>query len=240
MAFSLAHDVYIGDHMVRIRCAGTGRPVLLLHDIGGCGANFASLTSPIVAIGREAVAPDLPGFAQSDPIPGGMPELLEYLEQFADQTVTDDIDVVGHGFGGYLALSLAARRPDRFSRIVLQDPMTPPPVGGRAKPRMGASMALNGAFTTVRRGRLLQNVGGFGRARHLLEGVGHADPGWWDALAGIDADVLLLDLRGDRADNRTAELAAALPSAKLLDLSDDKAATEPGGSVERELLAFVS
>lgn len=242
MAFSLAHDVYIGDHMVRIRCAGTGRPLLLLHDIGGCGASFAGLTSAIVERGREAVAPDLPGFAQSDPIAGEMPELLDYLQEFVDRTIEDPIDVVGHGFGGYLALSLAAQRPERFRRIVLQDPMTPPATGGRATARMGAAMALNGAFTTVRRGRILQNVGGFGRAKHLLETMARSDQAWWDALSGIDVDVLLLDLGGARSDNRSRlpQLAAALPSAKLLDVSDDKGAAEPGGAVERELLAFVA
>ncbi|MEO5833954.1 MAG: alpha/beta fold hydrolase [Nakamurella sp.] len=242
MAFSLAHDVYIGDHMVRIRCAGTGRPLLLLHDIGGCGASFAGLTSAIVDIGREAVAPDLPGFAQSDPIAGEMPELLDHLQEFVDRTIEDPVDVVGHGFGGYLALGLAAQRPERFRRIVLQDPMTPPAAGGRATARMGAAMALSGAYTTVRRGRILQNVGGFGRARHLLESLAKSDQAWWDGLSAIEADVLLLDLGGSRADTRSRlhQLAAALSSAKLLDLSDEKGAAEPGGALERELLAFVS
>ncbi len=242
MAFSLAHDVHIGEHLVRIRCAGTGRPLLLLHDIGGCGASFAGLTSAIVDLGREAVAPDLPGFAQSDPIAGEMPELLEYLHAFVDQTIEDAVDVVGHGFGGYLALSLAAQRPQRFSRIVLQDPMIPPPAGGRATSRMGAAMALNGAFTTVRRGRILQNVGGFGRAKHLLGSLAKPDQAWWDELSKVEAQVLLLDLGTARPDTRARlpHLTSALPMATLLDLSGEKGAAEPGGVAERELLAFVS
>lgn len=242
MAFSLAHDVHIGDHLVRIRCAGTGRPLLLLHDIGGCGASFAGLTSAIVAVGREAVAPDLPGFAQSDPIDGGMPELVDYLQALTDQTIDGEIDVVGHGFGGYLALSLAAAAPGRYRRIVLEDPMTPPPAGSRGTSRMTASMALNGAFTTVRRGRLLQNVGGFGRARHLLETLARPDQDWWDRLCDIDAEVLLLDLGDARADNRSRlrQLESTLLKAEYRDLSGEKNASEPGGAVERALLQFVS
>lgn len=242
MAFSLAHDVRIGDHMVRIRCAGTGRPLLLLHDIGGCGASFAGLTSAIVEIGREAVAPDLPGFAQSDPIDGGMPALVDHLRDLVDQTVDGDVDVVGHGFGGYLALSLAADRPGRYRRIVLEDPMSPPPAGSRGTSRMTAGMALNGAMTTVRRGRILQNVGGFGRAKSLLETLARPDQDWWDRLAAVDAEVLLLDLGAARSDNRSRlrQLENALPKVDYRDLSAERNATEPGGAAQQALLQFIA
>jgi esterase len=242
VAFSLAHDVHIGDHLVRIRCAGTGRPLLLLHDIGGCGASFAGLTSGIVDIGREAVAPDLPGFAQSDPIDGGMPELVGYLQELTEQTIEGDVDIVGHGFGGYLALSLAADEPDRYRRIVLEDPMSPPPAGSRGTSRMTASMALNGALTTVRRGRILQNVGGFGRAKNLLETLARPDQDWWDRLTAIQSEVLLLDLGSARSDNRSRlrQLENALLKVDYRDLSGQKNAAEPGGAAHRALLEFMA
>lgn len=202
MAFSLAADVYIGDTMVRIRCAGTGRPLLMLHDLGGSGADFAPLTSDTVAAGREAVAPDLPGFAQSDPIEGDLGDLVLYLQEFADQTIKDPIDVVGRGFGGYLALSLAAIRPDRYERLILIDPLTPPLAGGKANTRMGLGMALNGAYTTVRRGRILQNVAGFSRAKNLLELASQPDQIWWNSLPAIAARSLLVDLGGGRSVDR--------------------------------------
>ena len=237
MAFSLAHDVHVGEYLVRIRCAGTGHPLLLLHDIGGSGASFLNLTSGIVASGREAVAPDLPGFAQSDPIPGGLPEMIEHLQELVDQTIQGDVDVVGRGFGGFLALSLAAQRPTRFRTIVLQDPMTPPQ-SGRASSRMTAGMALNGAFTTVRRGRLLQNVGGFGRAKGLLEQLARADQEWWESLRAVRARCLLLEVGDARPDDRSRfrELKDAVPDLEHVSVAGEKTAET---DAERAILRFI-
>ncbi len=241
MAFSLAHDVSIGDRQVRIRCAGTGRPLLLLHDIGGCGASFAGFTSGIVAAGREAVAPDLPGFAQSDPITGDLDAYIDYVQDLCDRTVEGRVDVVGHGFGGYLALSLAAQRPERFRRVVLLDPMTPPPAGGRATRRMGAAMALNGALTTVRRGRILQNVGGFGRAKAMLEQLARPDQTWWDGLNKVQAECLILDLGGARVDNRHRMdlLTSHLAHVTQQDLASESHHFDAAGATQQALLDFV-
>ena len=241
VAFSLAHDVHIGDYLVRIRCAGTGRPLLLLHDIGGCGASFAHLTSAIVAAGREAVAPDLPGFAQSDPIPGDIVDLIDYLQVLADQTIEGPIDVIGRGFGAFLALSLASQQPERYQRLVLEDPMLPPSAGGRASSRMGAGRALNGAFTAVRRGRILQNVGGFARAKSLLEALARPDQAWWDGLAQISADCLLVDLGGGRPEDRArlSALESAIKRLTVVDLSTGRNHQDAGSAAERAVLDFV-
>ena len=238
MAFSLAHDVHVGEHVVRIRCAGTGRPLLLLHDIGGSGASFAGVTSAIVAAGREAVAPDLPGFAQSDPIPGGVAGVIAHLHELTDQTITEPIDVVGRGFGAYLALSLAAQRPDRYRRIVVEDPLSPPRGGGRASGRMSAGMALNGALTTVRRGRILQNVGGFGRAKALLEELSKPDQEWWDGLRQISAQCLLIDTGGGRSEDRTRAgfLSDALAEMAVTSFAGRKSAEV---DAERAIIDFV-
>ena len=64
-------------------------------------------------------------------------------------------------------------------------------------------MALNGALTTVRRGRILQNVGGFGRAKALLEELSKPDQDWWDGLRQVSAQCLLIDTGGGRPEDRT-------------------------------------
>ncbi len=233
VAFSLAHDIRIGERSVRLRAAGTGRPLVLLHDLGGSGASFVGLTSAVVAVGREAVAMDLPGCAQSDPLPDcDLGELVDYLQQVADEITTDPIDVVGRGFGGYLALSMAARSPARFDHLILEDPMLPPDRGGVTGSRMAPSMALSGAFTAVRRGRLKQNIAGFGRAKALIEQLAKADVDWWSTVGGVTAKCLILQSQNSRPEDRprVGWLTAAVPASSRRELA--KGAHDDGSYAE--------
>ena len=45
---------------------------------------------------------------------------------------------------------------------------------------MAPAMAISGAVTTLRRGRIKQNMLGFSRAKAVLEQLAQADPAWWD------------------------------------------------------------
>ena len=45
------------------------------------------------------------------------------LVETLDASGADRVDVVGHSWGGRLALELAARRPERVARLVLLDPV---------------------------------------------------------------------------------------------------------------------
>jgi pimeloyl-ACP methyl ester carboxylesterase len=69
-------------------------------------------------------APDLIGFGRSgkgghlDYTPEG---LTDFLERFVDERGISQANIVGHGWGGALALLLALRRPDLARRLVLID-----------------------------------------------------------------------------------------------------------------------
>lgn len=95
---------------------GEGPPsILALHGWARRGADFKAALH-----GLPALAPDLPGFGAS-PTPSevigaeGYAEATEVLlEAFEEPAV-----VVGHSFGGRVALRLAARQPDRVKAILL-------------------------------------------------------------------------------------------------------------------------
>ena len=102
------------------------------------------------------------------------------------------IDLLGHGFGGYLAARLAAEHPELIRRLILCEPTAPPKSGPPVNARMSPGMALSGAVTTLRRGKLRQNLQGFSRAKSILDQLSQADPDWWDSLNRITAPTLVL------------------------------------------------
>ncbi|MTD12704.1 alpha/beta fold hydrolase [Nakamurella sp. YIM 132087] len=216
--YSAVHDMLIDERELRICSNGTGPPLLMLHDLGDSAAVFEQLTGPVCEARRELVALDLPGSGHSDPVPTtDLASFVEYLA-LALPALADGktIDIGGHGFGGYLALSLAATLPDMFGHVVVVDPALPPRSGPAASSRMSMGMAVNGALTTLRRGKLRQNLSGLSRARSVLDQLAQADPAWWDRLATITAPTLILGHSGADTGERALldQLAGAVPDAK--------------------------
>jgi pimeloyl-ACP methyl ester carboxylesterase len=62
---------------------------------------------------------DIPGFGGSDPLPGpvSLDEMGDALVAVLDHVGVHHVHVVGHSMGGFLALHLAARHPDRIRTL---------------------------------------------------------------------------------------------------------------------------
>jgi len=104
----------------RYEKAGSGPAVLALH---GWGANLETI-SPIVqclAQSHTIFTLDLPGFGQTAQ-PGaawGVFDYADWVVNFLDVVGCSCVDLVGHSFGGSVAIVLAARYPHRVHRLVL-------------------------------------------------------------------------------------------------------------------------
>lgn len=95
---------------------GSGTPeVLALHGWGRRGNDFSTTLD-----GLSAIAPDLPGFGAT-PVPDQVIGADAYADIVAG--ILDSFDrppvLVGHSFGGRVAVCLAAKRPDRVRNLVL-------------------------------------------------------------------------------------------------------------------------
>lgn len=96
--------------------------MLTIHGLTGHGQRwqrFATDQLPEIPL----VAPDLLGHGRSSwaapwTIAANVSALVDLLDQHADAPAV----VVGHSFGGAVALHLAATRPDRVAALVLLDP----------------------------------------------------------------------------------------------------------------------
>lgn len=104
--------------------AGAGEPVVLVHGSGPGVSAYANwrLTLPALAEGVRVLAPDLVGFGFTERPPGVRYDLRTWTDQllgFLDAVGFERASIVGNSFGGAIALSLAARHPDRVDRLVL-------------------------------------------------------------------------------------------------------------------------
>jgi len=99
--------------------APTGRTVLLLHGVPQTAIAYRHLF-PVLAADRVVLAPDLKGLGASEV--GGPYDVATMVRELAAlilHEVDGPVDVVGHDWGGVLALALATERPDLVTRLVV-------------------------------------------------------------------------------------------------------------------------
>jgi len=95
--------------------------VLLLHGLTGHGRRWQQLTSYLPEIAMAA--PDLLGHGRSSwAAPWTIDANIAALSALLDEQSDGPVLVVGHSFGGGLAMHLAAARPDRVGALLLLDP----------------------------------------------------------------------------------------------------------------------
>ncbi len=125
---------------------GTGRPVVLVHGLGGNADNW-NLVAPELARHGHTIALDLPGFGFSAPAPthdlgthvGAVAALIEGL-------AAGPATVVGNSMGGLIAQLLASRQPHLVHALVLLAPATPlPELTAPTDPRVTLRLALQAA-----------------------------------------------------------------------------------------------
>jgi len=102
---------------------GSGTPVILLHGFGASALWQWFPQVPQLARSFALFLPDLLFFGQSTT---SRPERsigfqAETILQMADRFGLSTFDLVGLSYGGFVALSLAAQRPDRARRLCLVD-----------------------------------------------------------------------------------------------------------------------
>src|SRR5687768_2896437 len=102
-----------------VEAIGNGPPLLLLHSLLSDRTSFARLAG-LLAEQRRSILVNLPGFGAS---PRTEPALAAYAERVLelcdDLSLPPDTEVLGNGFGAFIALAAASRRSESFGRLVL-------------------------------------------------------------------------------------------------------------------------
>lgn len=125
MERSRGHVVRAGDGVgIHVEASGAGRPVVMVQGLGYAAWAWAPQAAAVAGVAR-AIVMDNRGTGRSD-----KPPAPYSIEQMADDVaaVIEDAGssaaVVGASMGGYIAMTLAVRRPDLVERLVLVSTLT--------------------------------------------------------------------------------------------------------------------
>lgn len=152
----LASDTWIGPHRVFARIAPDGDPdlppLLMLHGAVVSGAYFGPIAVHLDDRFRVYV-PDLPGFGRSR-AQGRLTiaEHVDVLNRWMEVHGLHEAVVIGNSTGCQVATELAARYPDRVSRLVLLAPTMDPDISGLV------SLLLRGAMDIPRERQRLWTI----------------------------------------------------------------------------------
>jgi pimeloyl-ACP methyl ester carboxylesterase len=100
---------------------GSGRPLLLVHGLGGRRSSWDPVLPGLVAA-REVVSVDLPGHGATPSLSGPLTldRLVDELRAFVEEQDLTDADLVGSSMGARMVLELARRGVGRH--VVALDP----------------------------------------------------------------------------------------------------------------------
>jgi 3-oxoadipate enol-lactonase len=109
------------DGTLDIAETGAGKPLILLHSLLADRAIFDKVV-PALAKQRRVIVPDLPGFGGSSSAGSTIEGIADRIADLFDALdLKATADVLGNGFGGFIASTLAIRHGTKFDRLVLAD-----------------------------------------------------------------------------------------------------------------------
>ena len=118
---------------LRYAVEGSGKPVVLIHEMGGTLESWG-LLAPLLAAKRCVVRYDTRGAGFSEKIRGDVTidtmtgDLIALLDKLG---IGEKVSLVGTAVGGAIALHTAVRFPDRVAAVIATSPATSIPPANR-------------------------------------------------------------------------------------------------------------
>lgn len=99
-------------------------PILILHGWGSCAKNWQKVKEKLEEKGRRVYLPDLPGFGESAELKKtwSIDDYLDWVQEYRKKNKLSRFFLVGHSFGGGLAVKIAAFSPENIRGLILLAP----------------------------------------------------------------------------------------------------------------------
>lgn len=138
-------NILIDNLRVNYKIAGSGPAILVLHGWGSSSESWLKIQEFLAKRGYFVVCPDLPGFGKSETPPRPwevgdyvkwLNNFIEEVKKFSSQSI-EPFFLLGHSFGGRIAIRLAADYPEKLKKLILCDT-----AGIKTKPNIKTKIIL--------------------------------------------------------------------------------------------------
>ncbi len=125
-------DLSVSGISLHYEVEGSGPPLVLVAGLSSDGASWAPVT-PHLTPHAKLILPDNRGCGQTQTNAGEVTieAIADDIIALLDHLEIEQANILGHSMGGVIAMTIAARRPDRLRRLVLS--ATTPTVPPRAR-----------------------------------------------------------------------------------------------------------
>lgn len=117
-------QIVIENILVHYETFGSSKKtILILHGWGRSSADWQVVANQL-AKNQKIILLDLPGFGNSTIVPNQIWGIFEYVylvEKFIQKLKLKNIILMGHSFGGEIALTMVAQNPRALKKLILVD-----------------------------------------------------------------------------------------------------------------------
>ena len=108
---------------INYKTLGEGKPLLILHGWGSSSEKWQKIGELLAQKGMRVIIPDLPGFGKSEEPQKAwnLDQYCDFVEEFIKVLNLDKFYLLGHSFGGELAVKYSLRFPEKINKLFLLD-----------------------------------------------------------------------------------------------------------------------
>ena len=116
-------QILIDKFRINYKIAGQGPAILILHGWGGSSDSWIEVQKILAEKGYQVIVPDFSGFGKSitPPVPWGIREYVETVLRLTEELGLDKFILLGHSFGGRIAIRFSHKYPEKVEKLILCD-----------------------------------------------------------------------------------------------------------------------
>jgi pimeloyl-ACP methyl ester carboxylesterase len=114
-------EILINNLRINYKIAGEGEPLLILHGWDGSSNSWVDVQKILASQGLKVIVLDLPGFGKSKSpfYPWGVADYSELVLKFINKIGLEKVNLMGHSFGGRIAIKFAVSHPEKLKKLIL-------------------------------------------------------------------------------------------------------------------------